>query len=130
MEVNYCSQIQLNRMAIDSFFSFDAADSIKRRVVIVFLWFFSTLAGAVFLPNISLAIHYLGALAASFIFIFPGLCLYFHTEEQWIYSWQNMFAITVAIFYVAVGVFVTALTLVQSLMADIHPKASTTSKRC
>jgi hypothetical protein len=58
--------------AIDSFFSAEARRSVVRRVLIVCFWFFSTLIGAVFLPNISLAIHYLGALAASFIFIFPG----------------------------------------------------------
>jgi hypothetical protein len=51
----------------------DQRQSNKRRILIVSLWFFSTLVGAVFLPNISIAIHYLGALAASFIFIFPGL---------------------------------------------------------
>ncbi len=50
----------------------DPEPSIKRRVIIVCLWFSTSLAGAVFLPNISLAIHYLGALAASFIFFFPG----------------------------------------------------------
>lgn len=61
------------RTAIDSFSSSEEESSIKRRVAIVCLWFFSTLAGAVFLPNISLAIHYLGALAASFIFVFPGI---------------------------------------------------------
>lgn len=68
------------RTAIDSL-SVDSAEiniatdtehSNKRRILIVSLWFFSTLVGAVFLPNISVAIHYLGALAASFIFIFPG----------------------------------------------------------
>jgi hypothetical protein len=51
----------------------DQRQSNKRRILIVSLWFFSTLVGAVFLPNISIVIHYLGALAASFIFIFPGL---------------------------------------------------------
>ncbi|CAF1279236.1 unnamed protein product [Adineta ricciae] len=60
------------RIAIESFSTSGIEPSVKRRVIIVCLWFFSTLAGAVFLPNISLAIHYLGALAASFIFIFPG----------------------------------------------------------
>ena len=60
------------RTAIESFISTNPGQSIKRRVLIVCLWFFTTLIGAVFLPNISLAIHYLGALAASFIFIFPG----------------------------------------------------------
>jgi hypothetical protein len=59
-----------------------------------------------------------------------GLCLYFHIEEKWIYSWQNLVAISIAIFYVAVGVFVTVLTLVQSLMADISPKGGGSSSKC
>lgn len=50
--------------------------TLDRRILIVSVWFFSTLAAAVFLPNISVAIHYLGALAASFIFIFPGMKSY------------------------------------------------------
>ena len=49
-----------------------------------------------------------------------GLCLYFHVEQRWIYSWQNVLSMMAAIFYVAIGVFITALTLVQSLMADIR----------
>ena len=73
--------IQKNRTAIDSLskesteslIATDPRQSTKRRILIVCLWFFSTLVGAVFLPNISVAIHYLGALAASFIFIFPGM---------------------------------------------------------
>ncbi|CAF3984853.1 unnamed protein product, partial [Rotaria sp. Silwood1] len=75
-------------------------------------------------------IHYLGALAASFIFIFPGLCLYFHIEENWIYSWQNILSISLAIFYIAIGVFVTLLTLVQSLMMDISSKESSSRNIC
>ena len=58
----------------------DSRQSIKQHILIVCLWFFSTLAGAIFLPNISVAIHYLGALAASFIFIFPGL---FEKVDDW-----------------------------------------------
>ncbi|UJR09283.1 hypothetical protein I4U23_013528 [Adineta vaga] len=118
------------RTAIDSFTTSDNEPSLKRRIIIVCFWFFSTLTGAVFLPNISLAIHYLGALAASFIFIFPGLCLYFHISNNWIYSWQNLFSVFIAIFYVAIGVFVTVLTLVQSLMSDIHSTESSNTKIC
>ncbi|CAF1405537.1 unnamed protein product [Rotaria sordida] len=119
------------RISIDSFSTrHEEQHSIKRRIIIVCLWFSTTLVGAVFLPNISLAIHYLGALAASFIFIFPGLCLYFHIEQQWIYSWQNMLSIIIAIFYVAIGVFVTLLTLVQSLMTDISAKGTTSRNIC
>ena len=50
----------------------ETSQTYQRRILIVCLWFFSTLVAAIFLPNISVAIHYLGALAASFIFIFPG----------------------------------------------------------
>jgi len=70
--LNYNLEIFYIRISIDSFSSNDSGQSIKRRIIIVCLWFFTTLGGAVFLPNISLAIHYLGALAASFIFVFPG----------------------------------------------------------
>jgi len=84
----------------------------------------------VFLPNISVAIHYLGALAASFIFIFPGLCLFFHVEESWINSWGNIISISIAIFYVACGVFITVLTLLQSLISDINGKETSATKIC
>ncbi|CAF3462981.1 unnamed protein product [Rotaria sp. Silwood1] len=126
----YPVNIFCGRTAIDSFSTKHEEHSIKRRIIIVCLWFFTTLVGAVFLPNISLAIHYLGALAASFIFIFPGLCLYFHIEENWIYSWQYILSISLAIFYIAIGVFVTLLTLVQSLMMDISSKESSSRNIC
>lgn len=69
-----------DRTAIDSLFensqenviATDPRQSLKRRLIIVGSWFGTTLAAALFLPNISIAIHYLGALAASFIFVFPG----------------------------------------------------------
>jgi hypothetical protein len=126
----------------------DTRQSTKRRILIVGLWFFSTLVVAVFLPNISIAIHYLGALAASFIFIFPGikskkldypknkvdfnlgLCLYFHIEQAWINSWGNIISISIGIFYVAIGVFVMALTLVQSLISDINNKETSSRNIC
>lgn len=65
----------------------------------------------------------------SFIFS-SGLCLYFHVERQWIYSWQNLVALLVAIFYVAIGVFIMVITLAQSLMSDIHPKNDETKNIC
>ncbi|CAF1392086.1 unnamed protein product [Rotaria magnacalcarata] len=126
------------RTAIDSLSNETAASlittdprySIKRRFLIVCVWFFSTLAAAVFLPNISIAIHYLGALAASFIFIFPGLCLYFHVDQNWVNSWGNIISACIAIFYVAIGVFVTVLTLLQSLIADISAEDTSATKTC
>jgi len=43
-----------------------------RRIVIVTVWFFSSLLIAIFLPNITVVINYLGALAGAFMFLFPG----------------------------------------------------------
>ncbi|CAF1231289.1 unnamed protein product [Rotaria sordida] len=136
----FCGRTAIESLSNESTTSLIATNqrqSAYRRILIVCLWFFSTLAGAVFLPNISVAIHYLGALAASFIFIFPefffyylGLCLYFHIEEQWINSWGNIISISIAIFYVAIGVFVTVLTLLQSLISDITANETSETKTC
>ncbi len=71
--LDYMIRTAIDSLSVESSIATDSRQSTKRRILIVCLWFFSTLVGAVFLPNISVAIHYLGALAASFIFIFPGL---------------------------------------------------------
>ncbi|CAF1278576.1 unnamed protein product [Adineta ricciae] len=129
----FCGRTAIDSLSNETTASIIATDvehSTKRRILIVCLWYFSTLTAAVFLPNISVAIHYLGALAASFIFIFPGLCLYFHVEQNWINSWENIISISIGILYVAIGVFVTALTLLQSLMADISGEERSTSRTC
>lgn len=44
----------------------------KRRILIVTTWFILSLLIALFIPNITIVIHYLGALAGAFMFIFPG----------------------------------------------------------
>ena len=43
-----------------------------RRIALTLVWFATTLALALFIPDIGVVISYLGALAAIFIFIFPG----------------------------------------------------------
>ena len=43
-----------------------------RRFFIVTTWFILSLLIAIFIPNITVVIHYLGALAGAFMFIFPG----------------------------------------------------------
>lgn len=142
----------LSGRSTDLLIMINPQNSLKRRILIVSIWFATTLVAAVFLPNISVAIHYLGALAASFIFIFPGeiryrlilhsfcwhwpfycssgLCLFFHVEQHWINSWSNIFSISIAILYVAIGVFVTALTLVQSLISDIGGNGMNNTQIC
>jgi len=47
----------------------------KRRVFQSTVWFFSTVIIALFIPGIDVVISFLGALAATFIVVFPGLCL-------------------------------------------------------
>lgn len=47
----------------------------SRRLVITTLWFFSTVALAVFAPDISLTLQLLGSMASINVFVFPGMCL-------------------------------------------------------
>ena len=47
----------------------------KRRCVIAIVWFTTTLLIALYVPNIAIVIDVLGALAALFIFFFPGKCI-------------------------------------------------------
>lgn len=46
-----------------------------RRIIITTLWFFSTVALAVFAPDISLTLQLLGSMASINVFVFPGMCL-------------------------------------------------------
>jgi sodium-coupled neutral amino acid transporter 7/8 len=45
----------------------------RRRKITTVIWFKATLALAVFIPNIGIVIEIIGAFAAVFIFIFPGM---------------------------------------------------------
>lgn len=44
----------------------------RRHIIMTLAWFVLTLLLSVFIPNIGVVIQILGALAAVFIFIFPG----------------------------------------------------------
>jgi hypothetical protein len=48
----------------------------KRRISIVTIWFLASLLIAIFVPNITVVINYLGALAGAFMFLFPGIVNY------------------------------------------------------
>ena len=72
----------IRRAAIDSIWITirqpSAADVIrherKRRIVIVLVWFVTSLLIAIVVPNIGDVISVLGGLAALFAFMFPGKC--------------------------------------------------------
>lgn len=51
------------------------ANEKTRRIVITTLWFFSTIALAIFAPDISLTLQLLGSMASINVFVFPGMCL-------------------------------------------------------
>jgi sodium-coupled neutral amino acid transporter 7/8 len=101
----------------------------KRRVFIVTVWFLLSLLIALFIPNITVVIHYLGALAATFMFIFPGLCLVLmilnDTENliesinsTAIYRRRPKLLLFIAIFYILIGTFIIGLVITQSLQKD------------
>lgn len=110
----------------------------KRRFVIVTAWFAASLLIALFIPNISVVIHYLGALAGTFMFIFPGLCLLFLSLDKDLMkpphdsnsintaisnassgeSKTSKWLMCLAVFYITFGTFVIGLVVTQSLLAD------------
>lgn len=51
------------------------ANERMRRIIITTIWFFSTIALAVFAPDITLTLQLLGSMASVNVFIFPGMCL-------------------------------------------------------
>lgn len=106
----------------------------RRRVAIVTVWFVLSLAIALFIPNITVVIHYLGALAATFMFIFPGLCLLLlvldsgessvleSINSSEMYRRKSRLLLLVAVFYITLGTFIIGLVVAQSLQKDFNFK--------
>lgn len=93
---------------------------IYRRVLIVLLWFLSTLVFAIYVPDISSTINLVGGLAILFIFFFPGVCLISATEVQrdCLSSCSFIFLTAIGVFYVLIGAFIFGVTLTQVIMKD------------
>ncbi|XP_028392393.1 putative sodium-coupled neutral amino acid transporter 7 [Dendronephthya gigantea] len=95
----------------------------KRRVITSIIWFFSSLGIAVIVPTIADAIAIVGALAAHFIFTFPGLCLIqlmlqdYHPMEI-----RRKLGLAIGIIYVVIGMFLFGVTVTAALMSDIEGK--------
>ncbi|KAK7114363.1 sodium-coupled neutral amino acid transporter 7-like [Littorina saxatilis] len=90
-----------------------------RRLTVSTIWFAITLLLAVFIPNIGVVIQILGAFAAIFIFIFPGMCLLkVMVEREETTRWVK-FILYFSIAFIVLGAFIFGLTLTQALMADI-----------
>ncbi|XP_060068570.1 sodium-coupled neutral amino acid transporter 7-like [Ylistrum balloti] len=91
-----------------------------RRIIVTMLWFLATLAMAIFIPNIGVVIQILGAFAAIFIFVFPGMCMVKAVQMKANGVWDKklkammMFACT----FIVIGAFIFGLTLTQSILTD------------
>ncbi|XP_046360378.2 putative sodium-coupled neutral amino acid transporter 7 [Haliotis rufescens] len=98
-----------------------------RRIITTVIWFGLTVVLAVLIPNIGVVIQMLGALAAVFIFIFPGMCLLKTSlnrladstsiEDQRKYKFFLYFSC----FFIILGAFIFGLTLTQAILKDATP---------
>lgn len=98
------------------------------RISTATFWVLTSCALAIFVPNISVAINYLGSLANFFVFIFPGLILYcIMFNDELLYKLQNeskIFTsntlILLSLFLIAYGVFAFTLSLIQSILNTVR----------
>lgn len=123
MITTYPPMIVCGRGAIDGLYAefrklpadeFIAGES-QRRVVISTIWFFSSLAIAIFTPNIGIVIELLGSLASVNVFIFPSLCLIAlarQKKEQLSRFWRLTFYIF-SVTLIVLGVITFAIVLLQ-----------------
>ncbi len=90
---------------------------ILRRVLIVLIWVFSTVVIAIYVPNITIAIEFLGTFATLFVFIFPGICFSsaILCKDKNLYLLKDRIYIFIASLYITLGVFIFGLTLTQSI---------------
>lgn len=94
-----------------------------RRIVTALVWFLISLLLAVFVPNIGVVINLLGALAAIFIFSFPGLCLLQLLLQGYIETnclAKHFGVIFSAGFCLVLGGFIFGMSTTQSIWNEVH----------
>jgi len=107
-----------------------------RRSWIASVWFFSTIVFAVFLPNIGVVIKLLGSLAAVFVFIFPGMCLFrVAIQEDNLLSYQRsspryIFLFTISSLFLILGAFLFGCVISQAITFDFVGPSSTELPLC
>ncbi|OWF56382.1 putative sodium-coupled neutral amino acid transporter 7 [Mizuhopecten yessoensis] len=91
-----------------------------RRILVTIIWFVATLAMAIFIPNIGVVIQILGAFAAIFIFVFPGMCMINAVQMKANGVWDRKLEAMMifACSFVVLGTFIFGLTLTQSILSD------------
>ena len=79
----FCGREALSTIVKDALVTQDSErKELVRRCIIATIWFVATLVFAIEVPDIGIVINLLGSLAAVFIFIFPGVCLWQTTLNQ------------------------------------------------
>ncbi|KAK3749420.1 hypothetical protein RRG08_057229 [Elysia crispata] len=94
-----------------------------RRVITTVVWFGLTLFLGISISSIGDIIQVLGAFAAIFIFVFPGMCLLKAMQNQLesgISQPQKVYWLRgLAVFFIVVGTFIFGLTLSQAIIRDL-----------
>ncbi|KAH0568853.1 putative sodium-coupled neutral amino acid transporter 7 [Cotesia glomerata] len=105
------------RNSLMGLFHAEIEDNVTVRAFVTLLWFILTLFAAVVISDISPVINLMGTLSATFIFIFPGICLLQSVlvRDPTIHSYKSRFLIVVAVVMTALGGFVCGLVFVQAL---------------
>lgn len=103
-----------------------------RRVVIVLIWFLSSVCIAITVPDITVAIDVLGTLAVAFIFILPGLCLINATlaKDPYLTAFKNQLLCLLGSIYIASGTFMFGLTFTQALSKDLFGTSQKETPLC
>ncbi|GBO02251.1 Putative sodium-coupled neutral amino acid transporter 7 [Araneus ventricosus] len=133
MVVTYPVLALCGRGAVDGLYSevfrLSAADFVKgerrRRIVIVTLWFSSSLLIALNTSSIGTVIHALGSISAANIFIYPGICLMQVTlqTDPGMKKRKSYFLIVASVALAALGAFFFGLIIIDSFLNGGTTKA-------
>ncbi|XP_063982030.1 sodium-coupled neutral amino acid transporter 7-like [Diachasmimorpha longicaudata] len=105
------------RNSLLGLFSPDIEANPTVRMIVTLLWFVASLVIAIFVPDISPVINFLGTLSAIFIFICPGICLVQSVlkRDPSLYLNKNRFFMLFALLTTALGGFAAGFVFVQAL---------------
>uniref|UniRef100_A0A6A7G3S9 Sodium-coupled neutral amino acid transporter 7 n=1 Tax=Hirondellea gigas TaxID=1518452 RepID=A0A6A7G3S9_9CRUS len=113
----------------------------RRRYVVVLLLWLTSIAAAIVATNISVVVRLLGSLAAFFIFLIPGICLFVHCNELdeleqngssgSHHSKVKLNLVRVAsITYILLGVFTFGLSVTLAAQSILYPSSEDFGPLC
>lgn len=128
--LQFCGRIAIESL-IKNAASANRCRELHRRIVISVVWFGSTIALAIVIPNIGSVINILGSLAAIFIFVFPGICLMQATylKDPNLYLTNDMLLIFASCCFIVIGFFIFGVVLTQAIQ-EIASGSSAAASLC